>query len=301
MGSSAQGTIPRRMGEADGPARWLVVRGGALGDFLLTLPAIQAVRARAGWLELIANPRYAALVPGLANRITDVGGMEAMWLHGAGPPPRSYHAALVYSSSVARVLTPLSLDPLLEGTPRPSPGQAATEVLWAPLAPTFGPLPPDVRLHADPAHLAALQGRLGGVRPLILAPGAASQGKIWPGFPDLHEALVRKGVPVFWVPGRDEAPPFPTPGPCLDGLDLPDLVALATLARAWVGNDTGTSHLAAMSGCPTLVLFGPTDPAMWCPAEAAPLPFETSPGFLADFLEDQGSRSSSVTPRHLHT
>jgi ADP-heptose:LPS heptosyltransferase len=41
----------------------------------------------------------------------------------------------------------------------------------------------------------------------------------------------------------------------------------ATLARAaaYVGNDSGVTHLAAAWGAPTVALFGPTDPAVWSP------------------------------------
>jgi ADP-heptose:LPS heptosyltransferase len=44
-------------------------------------------------------------------------------------------------------------------------------------------------------------------------------------------------------------------------------VLAAVLARAglYVGNDSGVSHLAAAAGCPTVALFGPTDPALWSP------------------------------------
>ena len=33
-----------------------------------------------------------------------------------------------------------------------------------------------------------------------------------------------------------------------------------------VANDTGVLHLGAAVGIPVLALFGPTDPALWCPA-----------------------------------
>jgi heptosyltransferase III len=42
-------------------------------------------------------------------------------------------------------------------------------------------------------------------------------------------------------------------------------VALFRDARVYVGPDTSTSHLAAAAGCPTVVLFGPTDPRLWGP------------------------------------
>ena len=59
-----------------------------------------------------------------------------------------------------------------------------------------------------------------------------------------------------------------------DGLDVlradgklswPELSTLLAGARAFVGPDTSVTHLAAASGCPTVALFGPTDPCRWAP------------------------------------
>ena len=52
----------------------------------------------------------------------------------------------------------------------------------------------------------------------------------------------------------------------LDGrLRWPELAALLTRARIYVGPDTSVTHLAAASGCPTVALYGPTDPRLWGP------------------------------------
>lgn len=44
-------------------------------------------------------------------------------------------------------------------------------------------------------------------------------------------------------------------------VDLVELGALCEVADLYVGNDTGPTHVAAAVGCPTLAIFGPTDPA----------------------------------------
>ena len=41
---------------------------------------------------------------------------------------------------------------------------------------------------------------------------------------------------------------------------LGTVAAIASMASAFVGNDSGVSHLAAATGTPGVVLFGPTDP-----------------------------------------
>jgi heptosyltransferase-3 len=58
----------------------------------------------------------------------------------------------------------------------------------------------------------------------------------------------------------------------LDGaLSWPELTALLAKARLYVGPDTSITHLAAASGCPTVALYGPTDPRRWGPVPAAGL------------------------------
>jgi len=65
----------------------------------------------------------------------------------------------------------------------------------------------------------------------------------------------------------------------LDGrLRWPAIAALLRGARLYVGPDTSVTHLAAASGCPTLALFGPTDPRLWgpWPAHGLPTPWAAS-------------------------
>ncbi|MDT8306589.1 MAG: glycosyltransferase family 9 protein, partial [Anaerolineae bacterium] len=45
-------------------------------------------------------------------------------------------------------------------------------------------------------------------------------------------------------------------------ITLDELGALAEMADLYVGNDTGPTHIAAAVGCPTLAIFGPTNPAI---------------------------------------
>lgn len=52
----------------------------------------------------------------------------------------------------------------------------------------------------------------------------------------------------------------------LDGrLSWPELAGLLAGARVYAGPDTSVTHLAAAAGCPTVALFGPTDPRVWGP------------------------------------
>jgi heptosyltransferase-3 len=94
------------------------------------------------------------------------------------------------------------------------------------------------------------------------------------GWRAVAQALVRRGLTVIASGGSDErerqaldllwsaVPEIVR----LDGrLSWGELAALLGGARVYVGPDTSVTHLAAAAGCPTVALYGPTDPRLWGP------------------------------------
>lgn len=123
----------------------------------------------------------------------------------------------------------------------------------------------------------------GGPRPfedrpyMIFAPGAGSPNRTWPA--ENFVALMRKalvewqvGLVLIGSSGEREvnagiASQFEQDD-CIDmtGGSLTDLGALVANAALFVGNDTGSGHLAALIGTPTLCIFaGVSDPRVWQP------------------------------------
>jgi heptosyltransferase-2 len=109
---------------------------------------------------------------------------------------------------------------------------------------------------------------------IVVFPGSGSPGKNWPA--DKFAALASKlslslsnraSVAVILGPAEISLEPiFLDSGvPVLKHLDLPTVAAIARVASAFVGNDSGVSHLAAAAGASGVVIFGPTDPARWGP------------------------------------
>jgi ADP-heptose:LPS heptosyltransferase len=111
--------------------------------------------------------------------------------------------------------------------------------------------------------------------PVVIHPGSGSKRKCWPAdrFLSLAERLRATGRDVRVLVGEVE---LETWAPA----DLDKFTAAATLARpatyvelleelksgsAFVGNDTGPSHLAGIIGVPTVALFGPSNATHWRP------------------------------------
>ncbi len=63
----------------------------------------------------------------------------------------------------------------------------------------------------------------------------------------------------------------------LRDLSLRLLAGVLSLADLYVGHDSGVTHLAALLGVPTVVLFGPTDPARWAPRGPAVAVLQAQP------------------------
>ncbi len=53
-----------------------------------------------------------------------------------------------------------------------------------------------------------------------------------------------------------------------ENLALPKLAAVLERSALFIGHDSGISHIAAAVGTRCLLLFGPSDPAVWAPANA---------------------------------
>lgn len=145
---------------------------------------------------------------------------------------------------------------------------AALETLGLPPVgdePALLPLAPTVR-SAGAGHRRQLAGRS---RVAVLCPGSRHHtGKRYPAgrFAEVGTVLARAGwtLLVAGGPGEEELLGVVAEG-CggrvvPSGLELDRLAALIAACDATVGNDSGLTHLAAVVGCPTVALHGPTDP-----------------------------------------
>ncbi len=112
-------------------------------------------------------------------------------------------------------------------------------------------------------------------RLVVIQPGSGGQKKCWhlENFLNITRALRGPEIEVLFLLGPAEVERLRPSEKvqihgvtrCIAHLSLPQVVGLLSCADAFVGNDSGVTHLAAGMGLRTIVLFGPTDPAIYRP------------------------------------
>ncbi|NBU68678.1 MAG: hypothetical protein EBS49_03505 [Verrucomicrobia bacterium] len=270
----------------------LVIRGGALGDFLLTLPAVAGIRQK--WpqarLELVANPRFGELVTGPGRvdgiRAIDRPGLAGFFAKGGVLEPDWCDYFSEFDLTVSYLFDP---DGIFEANWRRGGGQgdylaidptgpatAAWKHLTGPLS-ALGVGPGMSHLLRGEKLATAESSRVPGSVPrIVIHPGSGGARKCWPLEDWLEELRIwKRERPVEWVWLAGEVE-----GDLLRGIPeewrrapheewenrpLPDVFGLLRSADLYLGHDSGISHLAAWSGVPCGLLFGPTDPKIWAP------------------------------------
>ena len=297
----------------------LVLRPGALGDTLLALPALRALRARfpRARLHLVGHPGAGALLQqaGEINSLTDFdapsvaelfvdeeGERRSALLASLGPVEAAIAWLADPDGVVRRQLQHAGARRVLIAPSRPRQGERChvADYLWQTLAPWRVPLPLWQPLKLPPGPSATAWPPVD----LLVHPGSGSAAKNWPAaqYAAVLEQLCHLGrwrVALVCGPADDAA--CRAVLACL-GRDLPvwrppSVPALGRAllqASALLGNDSGVSHLAAALGVPTVALFGPTDPAVWSPRgpSVRVLPFEAEPGEVAQAVHAALARSS---------
>ncbi|HWL54168.1 MAG TPA: glycosyltransferase family 9 protein [Chthoniobacteraceae bacterium] len=277
----------------------LVIRGGAIGDFILTLPAIALLRkafpeARLeilGYRHIIslAHERYYAH----ATRSIEYAGMASFFIPGGKLPEDLVAYFAGFSQVISYLYDPdgffeanlrrAGVKQLIVGEPRLDLSAHAARQLARPLERLALYLEPEgerapLHLHADDHAFA--DRFLKGSRPPLVAihPGSGGAHKLWPleHWQKFLEGLSHHPAApgVLLVGGEADERQLETlsrTAPAslslklAQNLPLPHLAAVLARCPLFVGHDSGISHLAAAAGTRSFLLFGPTDPAVWGP------------------------------------
>lgn len=256
----------------------LVLRALKLGDFLVAVPALRALRraypghrlmyAAQGWLadavglvegfELL--PTHGLDVPiALEPGTVDV----AVNLHGKGPESQSRIEAI-------RPRTVLSHESDVRSGPSWVDG-IHERVRWTRLLQWHGIEADPLECHLDdPARPSRVPDAT------VVHVGAAYGSRLWPAerFAEVARRLAEDGHRVVFTGSMGERPRalevsraagFPDGAVLAGELELAEFAALIAEARLVVSADTGAAHLASAYKRPSVVLFGPAPVAEWGP------------------------------------
>lgn len=227
-------------------SKTLIIRACAIGDFVLNLPALLALGKT--WpdqqLTLVGYP----LTLELAREFIPVEGIYSIeslpWSRLFYEPVSGleFESAIVWMKdpAFAENLRRSGIPNVVRADPFPSYGHAALHLLRT-LKLGVPPLPDFWQPESD--HI-------------VIHAGSGSPTKNWPYFVELAGRL----SDVTNLFGPDEKALAPA-----GILTLSQVSYTLRHCRAYVGNDSGITHLAAYLGCPTVAIFGPTDPRIWGP------------------------------------
>jgi len=260
----------------------LVLRGGALGDLILTLPALRQIRRAYpdAYIELRGVlPQAKLATPEYVDRVERVDAAELAPLFLEEELPHSlrdrlnrFDLAVSFfadtSSVITRNLRQTGVRAVVGG---PKRSLAETHAVYY-LASVLEPL----RLTlSDPVPTLAVGPRPSRAARLAFHPGSGSPRKNWPVARWVElirqcESIFKDFLLIGGEADEDVVRAFLAHSDCrrlktLLGADVVELSGALNVCTAFAGHDTGVSHLAAAVGTPTVALFGPTNPNVWAP------------------------------------
>ncbi|MCE0484611.1 MAG: glycosyltransferase family 9 protein [Methylacidiphilales bacterium] len=282
----------------------LFIRGGALGDFIVTLPMLRLVRDR--WpdarIELLGHSHLAeiALRRFYLDDIRSVnhGPLSAFFTPRAVLDPGWMDYINGFDLILSYFYDPDGL--FLSNLQRCLPGEILTHSprvpeqfkqpaafhfakILQPLGLELGDAQAASELFPTPADRDAARAFLSGLAPdkrlIAIHPGSGGEIKNWPvdSWAELGRRLCAK-IPqtnLLLIEGEADAEPARQLSEAWKNLPhlrarllpLPILTALLRESVLYLGHDSGITHLAAASrrDLPVIALFGPTDPAVWAP------------------------------------
>jgi ADP-heptose:LPS heptosyltransferase len=235
--------------------RRLVIRPGAIGDFVVSLPAVECLKTE--YLEVWTHRRTAPLVR-FADRVQaiDATGLELTGITQGPPAVLAEFDEIVswYGSNRAEFREAVRHLPFrfLSALPPEGCAMHATDFYLQ-------------QTGCEPGAIPRIDTGLPREDYAVIHPFSGSARKNWP--LDKFRALaarLERSMPVAWCSGAED-PPL---GGALRIDDLWELACWLSRAKLYIGNDSGITHLAAAVGTPVLAIFGPTDPAVWAPRGA---------------------------------
>ena len=267
--------------------RILIIRGGAIGDFILTLPVLSALKLRFPKvdLEILGYPRIASLAldGGLVKAVHPIESPElAMFFSKHAFVAQEWKEFFAEFSIIISYL--YDPDKIFEANVKSCGVQQFIAAQYRPdetkmihASELFlKPLEMLTIFDGDPVARLSIGAELPLMKCLALHPGSGSDSKNlsekkWK---ELIEYLLNNtSLQLLLIGGEAEGEKLQRLAQDLpiDRLEILQNIPLSILAkrlvrcRGYIGHDTGVTHIASALGLPTLVLWGPSCEAVWRP------------------------------------
>lgn len=270
----------------------LVIRGGAIGDFILTLPVLSALRTHlpGARLEVLGYPHIAslAIAGGLADGMKPIDARPLAYFFARNGDldfdlsryfagfaiivSYLYDPDELFKTNIERI----SKAQFIQGPHRPEVTASlhAAKVFLKPLEKLAifdsDPVPKLTVPRNEPT------GEQGSTPVLALHPGSGSETKNWPEekwAALIAELLDQTKARLLIVGGEAEGQRLerlatlvpPDRGQLLRNRPLAELASVLVSCDAFVGHDSGITHLAAAVGLPGAVLWANSNETIWHP------------------------------------
>ncbi len=272
----------------------LVWHQGALGDLILSLPSMYALKKYAAgyYLHLVSRPDIADII--LENELADEissneSGRFGCLFNTEKDLPDALKAFLkgfdtafifmrrTFSAFKENIRVNIPQSYFVRTLPDDGLGMSVSRFQLEQLRPA------GIRTDTGMPVLEARRNSLfsyPGRTVIAIHPGSGGKKKCWPlanyfelinkmnsqmryyfpiilGPAESHEMYERA---LGFISGRD------LDGAIIRDAAIVDIASLLKRSSLYIGNDSGITHLASILGVPTVALFGPTDHEMWAPA-----------------------------------
>ncbi|MCL4492837.1 MAG: glycosyltransferase family 9 protein [Nitrospirae bacterium] len=277
---------------------------GALGDLLLSLPAVELIRSSSGHIHMAGRADVAGLLG------------KAGYIHGASPADSSLFLSLYTLAPDERITKFLAgFDRAFIFTGKSDSVLAGNIGKIIPDTQIVLTIPPEgVRMHVSEFRLRQLADGRGDAQPVdrqagplleipslykekakqllsergyrsagmplvALHTGSGGKRKCWPleNFFELTERFAQKFNPFFIIisgPAEERAmrgkiDEFVNRRKGIVHIHNEELIAVAaflSIGSLYIGNDSGITHLASAVNEKVAAIFGPTDPLLWKPS-----------------------------------
>jgi len=257
----------------------LVFHQGAIGDIILAFSALTRIPDTPSF-DIYCQGIFAGLLQKLllVDHVFPVEHKSTATLFSGKPEPAlskrlgCYDVIILFSSSnvLKQTIRASVSSQVIAIRPRPAPSVRIhiTDFLFYQLRHGF------TELRAPAVAPPAVFPDASDSTTILIHPGSGSPRKNWPleRFYTVSKDLQANGFRTEWILGPAEHSLYnelTSRGIGSNSVHrLTDLLAVLSLletARAFIGNDSGLSHLAAFCGIPTVTIFGPSDPVQWHP------------------------------------